>query len=325
MDKILSKTFYILKMPLALLVVYIHIDSLPIGICSYSGDGALYNFIKIIVLQIANLAVPCFFIMSGYLLMYKEQNYFTVLKKKFKSLLIPYIIWNLIAALYIYITDSSILQSFSEIFISPANFPLWFLRDLILLTILFPLFRLIIEKLRYISLIIFIILYITNIWSISHYENSAIFFFFLGSYCGIQHFSFSVSKKIFIPLIIISAAVYILSILHYDLYYINLLQRSWLLIGSISMISLVYKIAPLINENNILLKMSSSSYFVYLSHKIGPSYIAKMPFQFLPQTYYVATARFIIAPIITILICYMIYVLGNKYIHCIFSFLTGGK
>lgn len=325
MDKVLSKTFYILRMPLALLVVYIHIDSLPIGICSYSGDGAIYNLIKIIVLQIANLAVPCFFIMSGYLLMYKEQKYLTILKKRFKSLFIPYIIWNLIAVFYIYLTQDTIPNSFSEIFISPANFPLWFLRDLILLTILFPLIRLIIEKLKYISLIIFIVLYITNLWNIPHYENSAIFFFSFGSYCGIKHFNFSLSRKIFIPLIIISIAVYFLSILDYDLYNINLMQRSWLLIGSTCTFTLAHKLANTISDNNILIKMSSSSYFVYLSHKIGPTYIAKMPFHFLPQTYSVATIRFIIAPIITILICYLLYSLGNKYIHHIFSFITGGK
>lgn len=67
MNSTLSKAFKILRFPLALLVVYIHIDQVP----GESFREALiqqnwYMMCNIFIAQvIARLAVPCFFFMSS--------------------------------------------------------------------------------------------------------------------------------------------------------------------------------------------------------------------------------------------------------------------
>lgn len=330
MNKTLSKTFSLLRLPLAVLVVYLHIDSLPVPVseCMQMGEGAVYNLIKIMVVQIANLAVPCFYIISGYLLLHKRTDYKILLKKKARSLLLPYVLWNLIAALYIYATQRIDHFSFYGFFLSPANFPLWFLRDLIVLTLLSPVIRQIVEKMKYASLAIFTVLYMTGCFGLlsSSYENVSIFYFFLGAFAGIRKKMESVlSKKNFYRLLpAVASALYVLSVIYYQKN--GYLDRLWLLAGSIAMITIVYRYADKINvDNKISSGRSSLSYFVYLSHKVGPTYLAKLPFHFMPQTYCVAILRFLLSPLLTVALCYAFYVLGRKVMPKFFSILVGDK
>lgn len=327
MNPTLSKAFNILRMPLALLVVFIHIDSNPLPLSAFSQDteGLIYNNIKLIVIQIANLAVPCFYIISAYLLMYKNDGYTTMLKKKIRSLLLPYLIWNILAAIYIKLTQGNDLFSFYNLFIRPANFPLWFLRDLIILTILSPVFRLLINQLKQISLLFFIVLYLIDAQEyllLSPSANTSTFFFFLGSYCGILKYNFISSTKKVIMLTIITAIMYIVSIIFYNNAH-GIIQKIWLLAGSFSLITIVSYCIKFISFPDFLFKLSTCSYFIYLSHKLGFTFIAKYPFSWLPQNELVLVARFLISPLFTVLLCYLTYQICNKYFQRPFLLLTG--
>lgn len=329
MNPILSKAFDILRMPLALLVVFIHIDSNPLPLRAFSQDaeGFIYNSIKLIVIQIANLAVPCFYILSAYLLMYKNDGYAIMLKKKIRSLLLPYLIWNILAAIYIKWTQGNDLFSFYNLFIRPANFPLWFLRDLIFLTILSPVFRLLINTLKQFSLLLFIILYLMSVQGylyLSPYESTSIFFFFIGAYCGISKYNFISSTEKVIMLTIITAIMYIVSILFYNNAH-GIIQKIWLLSGSFSLITIASYCIKLISFPDFMFKLSTCSYFIYLSHKLGFTFIAKYPFSWLPQNELVSIARFLISPLLTVLLCYLTYQICNKYCPKSFSIVIGKK
>lgn len=327
MNPTLSKAFNILRGPLALLVVYIHIDTnpVPLNMPQQNVESFLYNVIKLFVVQFSNLAVPCFFIISAYLLMYKNDEYLFVLKKKIKSLLLPYIIWNLLAAIYIKLTQGGNLFSFYDLFIRPANFPLWFLRDLIFLVIFSPAFRLLINQLKQFSLFLFIILYLMNaqeylLFSIN--ESTAIFFFFLGAYCGVLKYDFILSIKKVIIIAIITVVMYITSIIFYDNPH-GFIQKLWLLAGSFSLISITNHLMKFVRLPNIFFKISDCSYFIYLSHKLGFTYIAKYPFSWLPQNEYMLIVRFLISPLLTIFLCFEVYQICNRYIKKTFLLLIG--
>lgn len=64
----------------------------------YGVNLALQSLIKII----ADSAVPMFFVMSGYLLFYKYdiRRYLDTLNKKVRTLLIPFVLWNLLGFAY---------------------------------------------------------------------------------------------------------------------------------------------------------------------------------------------------------------------------------
>ncbi len=115
---------------------------------------------------VARCAVPLFFLFSGYLLFRKEEPFARIVRKKTRSLLVPYLLWNGMAVAFYaaaqalplardYFTNPAndfrsfgLLQwvdAFAGLFTSRAPFPivypLWFIRDLFILSLLSPVFR----------------------------------------------------------------------------------------------------------------------------------------------------------------------------------------
>lgn len=104
------------------------------------------------------------FIFSGYFLAIKQHNYIDILKRKIRSLIIPYILWMLFYFLvYIILFHTNALHKYSQtifkmdkwslknivkIFLgygaylnTPTLAPqMWFIRDLIILSVLYPVF-----------------------------------------------------------------------------------------------------------------------------------------------------------------------------------------
>ena len=110
-----------------------------------------------------------FFLISGYLFYLNIKNHhdtFVKIKKRCSTLLVPYILWNLIFILWYFclslipsvqelfvngsiisqLEDSSLLEIFYIVFLKPAAFQLWFLRDLMLFVLLSPLIWWLIKK-----------------------------------------------------------------------------------------------------------------------------------------------------------------------------------
>lgn len=103
-------------------------------------------------------ATPNFFLISGFLFFNNIEHTRECYPKMFRrirTLLIPYILWNIIFVLWYWLFDcipgisplinSNIFEHFHSVpsslyflFFNPASFPLWFLRDLILFVILSP-------------------------------------------------------------------------------------------------------------------------------------------------------------------------------------------
>lgn len=134
---------------------------------SYTMNGVTHTFPEIkwcsfIVHWISDVAtkscVPLFFLISGYLFFksvdgtspYKIK-YLGKLKKRTKTLLVPYLIWNLLYFVYMVAfkkMDLSFLSVVGAFFVRPdllpvsyypAYTPFWFIRELMLLMLLSPL------------------------------------------------------------------------------------------------------------------------------------------------------------------------------------------
>lgn len=167
----LSKTFDWIRFPLAVLVVYIHIDAIPqdsfLALSSGTmGTAEVCRKLTMIGVMdtIARVAVPAFFLMSGYLF-FANMSSFTVdaylnkLRKRVHSLLYPYLLWNLLAVAYcLLMVYSGIAPNVNGIdqaynghwlrwfFITPASYPLWFMRDLIIMSVCSPIIYLLVKK-----------------------------------------------------------------------------------------------------------------------------------------------------------------------------------
>ena len=174
-----------LRFPLSLIVVGIHVFSLTESY--HSGSGSVCVVKSIFESFLAPLAVPCFFFISGYYFFKNFENrwsvYFGKLKRRFHHLLIPYVIWNLIVLLKIgfmfgwdtaRFTPESIIYIFVDRSFSPfgdgtisdslypMNIPLWYIRDLMLCTVLSPIIFSITERMRTYVLLFLCILFISG-------------------------------------------------------------------------------------------------------------------------------------------------------------------
>ena len=139
----------------------------------YGVNLALQSLIKII----ANSAVPMFFVMSGYLLFYKYdiRRYLDTLNKKVRTLLIPFVLWNLLGfAYHKCLSLLSIVTGVAEanpellsarnilygVWKSAYDPPVWFIKTLFELILISPLVWGIANKLKQktVVLVIFIAL-----------------------------------------------------------------------------------------------------------------------------------------------------------------------
>lgn len=332
MDRTLSQAFDMLRFPMAVLVIFLHIDNAPhIAVTEYNWGNqisqSIYYFSIISINIIAKVAVPCFFFISGYLFFVNQKFTFKIyvdkIKRRLHSLFIPYILWNIIAMAYLYLTQNIIKEPFYTNFTDPVNFPLWFLRDLIIIVILTPIIYGLIKYLKIVGLIMMTILYIGEIIpTIWFCYFSSIFFFYLGAYCGIRGF-IPQQKKYQLLLYIATAILLAVTILEYGKNIDTYLLSIFLIIGVFASICFSYQLVE--KGVSVVPILASSSFFIYVSHKIGFTFIAKFLFNIFPQGYCTMTLRFLVAPFIAAALCVVVYALWCKYNPCTLSILTGRK
>lgn len=135
-DFIQSKTIDEIRFPLAIAVVFIHINvttipPLEAEFAIWSTDG-ICNLIYIVMAHIiTHVAVPLFFVISGYLFFlnftrWNVSTYLKKIKKRMHTLVIPYILWNFAAVALVIISEVMLniyktkgfpnLNVFSELF-----------------------------------------------------------------------------------------------------------------------------------------------------------------------------------------------------------------
>lgn len=133
------------------LVIHSYIDNAETHHLFYFFQAFVGNYL-------ARLFLPLFFILSGYLFYIniirpKKSDWLTKYFKRFQSLVVPYVIWNLfflmvMVSLYHFPITSSFINNnlntylsigqFYKIFLLPINFPLWFIKHLIIIVLFTP-------------------------------------------------------------------------------------------------------------------------------------------------------------------------------------------
>ena len=235
-DELISETISFLRFPLIIGVVFIHFDLVK---CHLLPQEAVYpNWFYFIITFFSNVlpraAVPLFFFFSGFLFFYHTDFSIGIYKQKLlkrtKTLLIPYIIWNIIAVLFLLVykipglehifpdaakieiqcSPIRILNIFFDrgncIFIRntsdtnlpyPLNVPMWYIRELFAMVLLAPFIFQIIKKIGG-----WFVLILGITWSIrgplfvpeGGYFSSlfcrAAFFFSWGAYYSIENKNF---------------------------------------------------------------------------------------------------------------------------------------
>ncbi|MEH3580922.1 acyltransferase [Enterobacter cloacae] len=140
MDIKISEAFRNASFIAIMLVLAIHYGDLTTPEIT---QGSMNYFIQDFIQNgVARAAVPLFAFISGYLLFYKSNSYVTLLHKRIRALAIPYVISSFFALIcYIVIHRGEPYNSLwllKSIFITPVNGQLWFIRDLIIISLISP-------------------------------------------------------------------------------------------------------------------------------------------------------------------------------------------
>lgn len=126
------------------MVVILHAS----GLILVESDFASYDWwVGNIYNAFTRMAVPIFFMISGYLLLTKEESATTFYRKRFGKVLLPFLIWTIFYSVWYHLyRDGSNYASynwasFDRHLIQPAYYHMWFLYVLSMFYLLMPLLR----------------------------------------------------------------------------------------------------------------------------------------------------------------------------------------
>ncbi|MBQ7081685.1 MAG: acyltransferase [Fibrobacter sp.] len=360
MNQSISQIISFIRFPLAILIVYSHFYTPDIWAKNILADGGtgIYAFIGEFTNHMPMVAaVPLFFFMSGYLYFAgttdRGFNFQTWKKKSWnrvKSLVIPYIAWNLlILALYAgiqymsgnsptmqkegykLIADYQFIDYLKSLWAfdhsgAPMDGPLWFVRNLIVFSIVlsFPLYY----CLRFTGVLTLIVLFIGGIYGLefANISFTTIFFFAWGAFFAIKDFDLftNVSERTsrLFGLAILSSLILkiIFCILHSPIeHYFNSLYIY-------TTITLIFGfLAPYIKKG--VLKpspfLASASFFIYAMHKPLQVIFRRYSFAILhPQSELLLCVLNLLIPAIVIALCLLTFHIVQRYLTRL-KFLNG--
>ena len=264
-----SEIFSQIRLPLIVLVTYAHSYGGVAEGYSVLGSGwDSYEVLKIMVSQtLVKVAMPTFFLMSGYLFFanveqFNKEIYWQKIRRRIKTLLLSYIVWNLLMAVK--------LKEFSlSIFWMPANMPLWFLRDLMIVSLLTPIIYIGVKKLRWWIFVILMPVYFTGIWTIQPGLNPyAICFFTIGAYLSIKKINLvEVCLKLEKTTYLLSVLLALAMILTYPTIAYSILMLCFRVVSVVAVFCMAYRFLSQTTKR-ISKTVCDASYFIYLAHYV---------------------------------------------------------
>jgi len=271
--------------------------------------------------------------------------YLEKLKKRSLTLMIPYLFWNLFLVAAILVKTGLFskigipqVDVNGELFTvrsgplywlltGPANFPLWFMRDLMVMSLLTPVLWMVFSHApRYISISLLILLY-TLPFNTPILTWRGYFFFCFGAYMGVRKLNLldlcqSIKRTAYI------AAVVLLVLASY---WNNTSIHEWLLrafypFGMISFMNFCDTLTQNKQTEKWLTALASPVFFIYAAHEIYILGWTKGLFVRLFGEGLLGTwIRFFFVPLAVLGICLALYHLLKKLVPGVLAFVCGGR
>lgn len=331
---------------LSIIVIMIHNQTLVI-LCSkidYTEINTL--FIRILNAGILDIAVPGFFFISGFLFFknFSLKSYGDVLKKKVHTLMIPYILWNLIGFLYAYcVSNVSFLKQFSSmdtveltlqtifeaLFLHKYNTVCWYLLSLMGLIIISPIIEVCIDKKNKAILFLFLLL----VYYFFFHEHMLIrdfgtLSFVLGGILGKCKPSLVYNERIFNINTVTSLVLFLL--LTFSRTWITDIAGNNILLMLINHLLRLVQLSFLWNLVGNLAKTSNKkvinySFPIYVMHWYVLSIVQKLFVKLIPANNITIWFIFIGSTLATTLIIILIVNLWKKLFPRIYNCFMGGR
>ncbi len=360
----MSKTISFLRFPLICIVVFIHTDLSDIYMAGKQivapGEYIGYETFRRFLQQMFLLAVPTFFAISGYLFFdwqgkFSKDVYFQKIGKRAKTLLVPYLLWNLIvwaintlgplllpslaagrgATLADYDFPRFLMAFWDNGGGKPVCIQLWFLRDLIVTCLVSPVVYYGLTFGKHWFLLLLAMLFATNILpSLPGLNIAALFPFALGAWWRrwgksliteqfnnliTEQINNLISKKAFAVL-----GVAYLALISYMTFFVEdeipiQLMRISILLGMPVLLAVAYRLSGFQWKKPV----AQSTFFVYGSHIILLSFLERHIVCAIPLSDITLSIAYILIPLLVISLCVVASICLQKICQPLWSVLTG--
>lgn len=341
MSQYLSSKITILNTILILMVVFIH--SAYEEADEYIIASWIQRFIGQGVCRIANCM---FFLISGYLLVRSVtsiKSLFFKQHRRIRTLVIPYVLWNIIFILWYVILneipiisshinnsiiasfkDKNLIDTISIIFFKPAAFQLWFLRDLIFMTIISPIIYLLTKFNVYISILLCLLCICIYSW---------ITYFWIGMIIAVSNIDIEKRVKT-VPYVIFSSILFLFSciiIASFNIEYTHTAIRYMMFICNLMGIYSIWRIYDAITNYNVYLDrgiwkyICGFSFFIYCFHEPTFNILKKSTLIMFGVNEYSLIISYLVNPLIMFFISIILAKLIQNLIPRFYMVLTGGR
>lgn len=299
----LSKTISFLRFPMIVGIVLIHAQNQGLyeALGGKASDIPVYMFIQnSFSLGICSMCVPLFFLISGYLFFVNTEwswnAYLKKLKRRVNSLLVPYILYTVVALIVFGILQQLMpslisegktpiadygIREYAEAFWMYNNLdipfvgPFWFIRDLMVLHILTPLIYVLVKYGRWWGLSIILVLYFFNIPCMSD-----LLFFSTGVFFALNNMDFGGLFSKWKAVWLVYPIVLVADTLSKECDFTNYLHKVAIILGLITFVGLAWRYVRK-NGNIIPSYLSVATFFVYAAHEPYLDQVRKVVFRVL--------------------------------------------
>lgn len=348
----LSERIDIYRWILSVMVVYIHSYSGQInfasGAVSLQMPLWLDRFQYIVSEMISRCAVPGFFLASAFLLYRKPFSWQENMKKKLKTLGLPYLVLNALWIGIFFVAQAlpftrdyfsgggNIIKNwgireFCDAFLGysdcyPFLYPLWFLRDLLVLNLLSKILWKLIDKAPNVMLAAALILWLTV-------ESTGIFFLDIQGLCFWSLGGILVRKNIQLQridktsLLLLTVGYLLLGIVDMatkELQISILLHRAFLIFGVVYW----FAFTKLLTGEKIkpsVLRLSKYSFSVFLFHEFTVTIVRKLAAKVFPISALSQLLQYICLPLLVVGLCILASICLKKWLPKIHCLLIGGR
>jgi surface polysaccharide O-acyltransferase-like enzyme len=355
-DKVSSERLNSLRFLLIIGVVFIHAYGTEVGLSNgavgVANTGYLVDFFRNIISQgIARVAVPLFFLMSGYFFFlgfsFSAANYKAKIQSRLKRLLIPFLFWNILTlclialAQYLPATQTffsgkndpistfGIYDYFNAIFgidKSPISYQFWFIRDLMVMVLIAPAIYLLLNKAPKIVLLTLISLWFLKIWPVYIPSATAFLFFYAGAYFAHSNTNLFALDR-FGPFILFLYLVTLLIDASTKDYGFNqYIHNTGILLGLGASLYATNSVVKTNYLKRFLLWASGCSFFVFAVHEPLLTVMQKVSYKALqPSNDLSILSLYFIIPIFVIILSMLAYIVIKSIAPTFFSVISGGR
>jgi surface polysaccharide O-acyltransferase-like enzyme len=347
-SELLSKVIDYLRFPLIVGVVFIHNYSgtveIPNGTFGGETFHPMFYYCSNLFSQIlGHISVPLFFFISGFLFFWNvkkidRKTYCNKLRIRTKTLLIPYLFWNLLAiGIFAAIALSPTLKSLVNrdmeyslqafclyLFGAEIAFQFWFIRDLIVVVILSPLIYALVKYTKIYGVIILCILWLFSNW---YNDIACLAFFSFGAYFGINKRNpLNDFGRTFNLSFIIYPVMALTDLLTKDYSFNFLIHKIGIIIGIIFCFNLV---THLFKKNKIkpIPFLSDASFFIFAIHQ--PFILTGLKrfiyVFFKPESDVALTSLYFLIVIVVVMFGLVSYYVLKRFLPRFTAIITGGR